>query len=240
MDKVVGQQIISKEHEHEEFKSRIALTLALCLTLTSIPAGYTPIYAGMLPGFTEDNDILKDALALDEANAEDLDVADSGRDIMLPDLDDGNKKEPEYTEGDVIVCIRKQDVAGLSPADAPEGMSNDAAFDDMCSLLEGSEELIEVTEAVKDSGLDGDLNNESFADGPDGYSLPGDDEEYTLNFIHSDIYSTDQLIEMLQDMPGVIFAEPNYVYHIEDELIGEEPIVEDIDAGQATIRRPLP
>ncbi len=133
---------------------------------------------------------------------------------------DVSGSSPDYVEGDIIVCVN----TGNShvPGNGDE-ITNDRAAE-LSALLDSAQDLMDVTEAVKESP---EYGNEEAGPGEDKIlnDKSVQDEEYTLQFIHSDRYTTQQMIEMLKDDPDVLVAEPNYIYHLTDELIDEEDII---------------
>nr|MCR5357537.1 S8 family serine peptidase [Lachnospiraceae bacterium] len=133
---------------------------------------------------------------------------------ILPDPTEIDAEQKEFVEGDVIVCMKTDDSAASY---GNEVITNDRAGA-VAGLLDEAEDLMDVTEAVKEEvSVDetGDLSNDKAAA----------DEEYTLKFIHSDHYTTKQLIEMLEEDPDILFAEPNYIYQLTEEI--EEDILVD-------------
>ena len=111
---------------------------------------------------------------------------------ILPEPTETDAEQKEFVEGDVIVCMKTDDSAASY---GNEEITNDRAGA-VAGLLDEAEDLMDVTEAVKEEiSVDetGDLSNDKDAA----------DEEYTLKFIHSDHYTTKQLIEMLEEDPDV-------------------------------------
>ncbi|MCR4806942.1 MAG: Ig-like domain-containing protein [Lachnospiraceae bacterium] len=172
-------------------KRRIALLLAMGLVLGSIPFTGKEVKAEPLPGFTDDKDI-----------AEDADITDEGG-------------SPDYVEGDVIVCMRE----GALSYSYGNGEASPDKADEITLLLDGAEDLMDVTQAVEESGLAGDEEGTGPVSGetPDK-AIP---DEYLIRCIHSDRYTTQELISMLEGRPDVIFAEPNYISQLTEEDIAD-------------------
>lgn len=203
------------------FKRKTALILSFGLILTSIPFSGSHVSAEILPEPTETVEEWKDT-----ENAAGPDLADKA-DIAGEEDD----KAPDYIEGDVIVCMK---TGGSAASYGNEEITNDMAGA-VAGLLDEAEDLMDVTEAVKESeelaSADETAGN---ADDPDN-KVENDktafDEEYILKFIHSDEYSTDRMIEMLEADPDILFAEPDYIYHLTDEL-EEDTLLEDEEADK--------
>ena len=194
-----------------EFKKRIAGILAALMVAETITGGMTGVYASSEP------DILLQGY--EEESAEDI-LSEPGTppDKELP-ADSAEGLSPlkqvsgmDHVEGEVIVCaIESSDPASEAAAD---DIGRDAACDD---LLDGAEDLMDVSgaagAAVEDAG-DPSLN----ADEPqnDKASPDGNETQTVLKLIHSDEYTTSELMEMLGARDDVIFVEPNYIHTIEE------------------------
>ena len=212
-------------------KRRIAVILTIVLTLTSVP--YTGLPVNAAPLREDGADILltgPESLTDETIVSEGIDLAQPDR-VIEPEttFNTGDVSEdantPEYKEGSVIVCVS---TGKDHPSVTGDEIPNDrAAVTD--SLLDSAQELMDVTEAVKESEESADAGDNSGdkngAEGGISNDKATDDGEYTLKYIHSDSYSTQQMIEMLEADPDVLFAEPDYIYHgTEDELLVEETI----------------
>ena len=212
-------------------KRRIAVILTIVLTLTSVP--YTGLPVNAAPLREDGADILltgPESLTDETIVSEGIDLAQPDR-VIEPEttFNTGDVSEdantPEYKEGSVIVCVS---TGKDHPSVTGDEIPNDrAAVTD--SLLDSADELMDVTEAVKESEESADAGDNSGdkngAEGGISNDKATDDGEYTLKYIHSDSYSTQQMIEMLEADPDVLFAEPDYIYHgTDDELLKEETI----------------
>ncbi len=117
-----------------------------------------------------------------------------------------------YTEGDVLICVTSAFDPAAIPAEGAGGITPDGLAD----IRE--ETLMDVTEAAKEIAEETDPEGAQ-----DGLIAEGDaDTETVIRLIHSDTMTTEQLIGYYEGQPGVIFAEPNYIYEIEDETLSAE------------------
>ena len=203
---------------------RLSMILALTLVLTSFPIAEKQVSAEILPELSEASDLL-----------DSIDLAGSADMVKLPDpiretdsidtdiTDNSDNNGPEYEAGSVIICMN------TGESHLPQGkFSNDRAGK-ISDLLDSAEDLMDVTHAVKEEAAEAageepaDENDSVFSN-----DKAAAEEEYTLQYIHSDKYSTDQLIAMLKDDPDVLYVEPNYIYHITDEeLTADEELIAD-------------
>ena len=93
----------------------------------------------------------------------------------------------------MIVCVDESAFPGKSYAqDKDESYKVDRDTSEILSILNGAEELIDVTGTVTGSDK---------ADEPLGLDMPDEqavsaEDVYTIKYIHSDRYSTKQLIQM--------------------------------------------
>ena len=139
-------------------QGRAALILTIALILTSIPLAGSPVSAEIIP---EVDAASTTATTTDQVS------------------------DPEYVEGDVIVCIKSGD--NTTPEYSGE-ITNDMA-EGLFSLLDSAEDLMDVTEAVKGSEEYGIAEDDSAKDGILSETSSAD-EEYALKYIHSDRYTT--------------------------------------------------
>lgn len=194
-----------------EFKKRIAGILAALMVAETITGGMTGVYASSEP------DILLQGY--EEESAEDI-LSEPGTppDKELP-ADSAEGLPPlkqvsgmDHVEGEVIVCaIESSDPASEAAAD---DIGRDAACDD---LLDGAEDLMDVSGAAgaaPEDALDPSLNGDEPQN--DKASPDGNETQTVLKLIHSDEYTTSELMEMLGARDDVIFVEPNYIHTIEE------------------------
>ena len=178
-------------------KRRLSMILVLTLILTSFPIAEKQVSAEILP-------------ELSEADSIDTEIKDNRDDDT-----------PEYEAGSVIICMN------TGESHLPQGkFSNDRAAK-VAELLDGAEDLMDVTHAVKEEEAEAageepaDENDSAFSN-----DKATADEVYTLQYIHSDKYSTEQLIAMLKDDPDILYVEPDYIYHLADEeLTADESLL---------------
>lgn len=119
-------------------------------------------------------------------------------------------------EGEVIVYVKET-------SDQPAEGGTDyvltaeaTSFD----LLDGAEELMDVSEAAEESEKEETLHSGDGSVLPNETAFAGESDEKTvLKFVHSDEYSTSQLIEMLSTRDDVLFVEPNYIYKMGDTSV---------------------
>ncbi len=183
--------------------------------------------------------------------------ADTG-DIINPVYDHDPDYDQDYVEGDVIVCVRESNDDKNSYSlrkSVTRGLNSLFSFDPATLLLDQAEELMDVTEAVEDEEIlennedtsDDTLDTEensiplldsllsyfgfdtnASAEADDGTS--DNDDTYTLKYIHSDSYTTRQMIETLKDNDRVLFAEPNYICHLAEDEMDETDILTEDDS----------
>ena len=197
--------MITEEEKHmKSTQRRAAFILIIALILTSIPLAGSPVSAEILP---------------------EVDAASTTATTTTTD----QVSDPEYVEGDVIVCIKSGD--NTTPEYSGEN-TNDMA-EGLFSLLDSAEDLMDVTEAVKGSEEYGIAEDDSAKDGILSETSSAD-EEYALKYIHSDRYTTQEMIGMLKTDPDVLFIEPNYIYSLtdteydmQDNLIGEDTLISE-------------
>ncbi len=129
--------------------------------------------------FTDPDHVASDTDLMDEA----VNEHDGGTGLTETPNEAGSS--PDYVEGDVIVCVN----TGNShvPGNGDE-ITNDRAAE-LSALLDSAQDLMDVTEAVKESP---EYGNEEAGPGEDKIlnDKSVQDEEYTLQFIHSDRYTT--------------------------------------------------
>lgn len=216
-------------------KKRIAAIVAAMLVIETVTGGITDVYASsgqdilgqgyagntvqdILPGQAETVDMVLPA----EQGTEDM----AGMTAGQTDTQPAGEAYPgmDYAEGEVIVCVKE---SSEQPAEGSSDgiMAETASYD----LLYNAEELMDVSEAA------GEIQIDETAGTGDGYEIPAEtaferdnDARTVLKFIHSDEYSTLELIEMLSARDDVLFAEPNYLHRI------EEPVVEGYETAYYT------
>lgn len=132
----------------------------------------------------------------------------------------------DYVEGSVIVLVKEGDDSREPAPDDTDSVSR-PSLDAALSLLDAAEEIMDVTGAVQEELSEaGMVSGVSEAD-PDAAGVkeklnalydPDDasDDEYKIKFITSDTYSTEELLELVSDIPSVIFAEPDRIYCCQD------------------------
>ena len=200
----------------------VALIMSAGLVITASQGIDVPVYA----------DPAEDLVIVGSEEMSLPEETELPEDIVLPEWNEDEIKGGEYVPGDVIVCVDDEtdgDHVNTSGDDA-EMMS---LYDPVQQLLDSAEELMDVTEAVRlSTATDEDMP----APGESNDSALPESEGYSLKFIHSDSFSTEQMLDMLGDARGVVFAEPNYIYHISDDndvicdsesLLDEEGLLPD-------------
>ena len=117
-------------------------------------------------------------------------------------------RDREYVEGEAVVLVR----SGFE-SEVPTG----GASDEIDELLLGSKPVM-------------DIGSESLSEG-EGFVTGGYDEGAQIRFISAPGYDTAQLIDKLNEKDNVLFAEPNYIFHIDSEKAVEGN--EDFDSEKA-------
>ncbi|MDO5431973.1 S8 family serine peptidase [Eubacterium sp.] len=107
-------------------------------------------------------------------------------------LAENTVKDGDYVEGEAIVCVSAPTLRSFGAE-----QENAAA-----ALLEDAEPLMELTESGNDNASDGLLRS------------IGEAQTETLKLVRSDSMSTETLIEQLEALPNVEYAEPNYLYEL--------------------------
>ncbi|MCR5486092.1 MAG: Ig-like domain-containing protein [Lachnospiraceae bacterium] len=124
---------------------------------------------------------------------------------------------PEAVPGNVLVAVRKDAYSTEAAADSPG-----------TALLRNAEMLMEVEGASPEEGL-----SSATWTSEDGLDA-GEGASYELKLVHSDSYDASQMIGMLEALPSVAFAEPDYVGVIPDAG-GAGPAMEMEEAGAEAV-----
>ncbi|MBR5766138.1 MAG: Ig-like domain-containing protein, partial [Lachnospiraceae bacterium] len=186
----------------DTIKRKIAVILSMVLMLTSIPVWNKPVYAEIVPPI------------VDEETGNELENHDA-----------------EFVEGEVIVCVKESGVGSLKHGYSQDDdlIMHDKGAHNALSMLIGAEDLMNVTDAVRESE---ELSVITQAGDENVISIDksAPEDEYTLKFVQSDEYSTDQMIDMFENVPGVLYAEPNYIYHLMDDELSkiDAPALDDL------------
>ncbi|MBR6329673.1 MAG: S8 family serine peptidase [Lachnospiraceae bacterium] len=117
-------------------------------------------------------------------------------------------KDAEYTEGEVIVCLRKY-----------EGELPTGGRDEWDRVLDSSVEIADVSDAFADYG---DM---------EGATGGSEEEETVLCYAKAKGHSTAEIIDALNEKSEVVFCQPNYIYSIDSE---EDPFFEEVTEEEVT------
>ena len=137
----------------------------------------------------------------------------------------------EYEEGEILLLCQPAKFYSVQDNKSADKLGSDsfAAAD----MFETAEDLMDVSDAA--AAIEAEQKDPSQADSD---SFFGQDEATVIKLIKSDRYSTQELLEMYKDHPGVICAEPNYIGHIEEDeeipVLNEESATVDGDAAVKT------
>ena len=127
-------------------------------------------------------------------------------------------EEGTYVPGEVLLCLKEDAAESVSrqrfgAGTAALGSGRILGYETADSLLSLGEDLMDVSPAAEEMSREGD---------PDIISDQAKDaaeagEKTVIRLVRSDKYSTEELIGMYEDRPGVLFAEPNYIQKIDSE-----------------------
>ena len=126
------------------------------------------------------------------------------------DLEDGT-----YVPGEVIVCVMPEIVSAYNDSSDSDAETSESGIEPLGagSLLETGEDLMDVTEPVHDMIRSGDKEyipvSDNGCDRVDADAALNDSA--VIRIIQSDEYTTEEMLDMYSDFPGVIFAEPNFI-----------------------------
>lgn len=152
---------------------------------------------------------------------------------------DSAGEEGSYVPGEVLVCVNPdmadryvqnakiQKGDGLTADNAAGGIE---ALTAGAALLDMGEDLMDVSGAAKELGL----TDNGDADPACGVSYSSDDispdafgdEKAVIRLIHSDSLTTQKLMEMYSDYPGVLAVSPNYIIETAEASEDAESIYE--------------
>ncbi len=228
----------------KDHKTILSLTLAFSMTMTAIgPIHAAPANSAVNYNATQDSHIQSgSATNTPEENT-----------TKKPELKDGT-----YVPGEILI--------GLYPdeADAPDATDiEEAGLGAAASLMDEGTDLMDISDAAKEissditdnifenidtkninsansdtSNTDTENNNSANPDTGNGaHDNSTSDKEAVIRLIRSDRYTTKELMEMYSSYPGVIFAEPNYIYQLEesDYLPDEGTINSDLNYKETNI-----
>ena len=164
-------------------------------------------------------------------NAGDEDASSAG-DVVTSEY---NLEDGTYVPGEILVCVMPGIAAAYNESADSDVWMSETGIEPLGagSLLEMGEDLMDVTEIVHDEILSGDDEYIPVSDtGSDRVDADvALEESAVIRFIHSDEYTTEELLAMYSDHPGVIYAEPNYIYNISDEYPAAAADPEEADAA---------
>ena len=126
------------------------------------------------------------------------------------DLEDGT-----YVPGEVIVCVMPEIVSAYNDSSDSDAETSESGIEPLGagSLLETGEDLMDVTEPVHDMIRSGDKEyipvSDNGCDRVDADAALNDSA--VIRIIQSDEYTTEEMLDMYSDFPGIIFAEPNFI-----------------------------
>ncbi len=135
--------------------------------------------------------------------------------------------EQTYVPGEVLVCLMPEVYeAYKNKEDSAEALYGDDGILPLGAgeLLDMGKDLMDVSNAVNNLDLVGE-SGYAFPSPEDSDSVDPDtalDKTAVIRLIHSDEYSTEELISIYTDIPGVICVEPNYINGITDTFSTEE------------------
>ncbi len=122
--------------------------------------------------------------------------------------------EGEYVPGEAIICLDPDIIDAQKTAKQSAGIFSEAP-DVIC------EDLMDVSGAAADLKEEGNASLKGTGDG-----------KTVLKLVKSDTLSTEELIGLYSGKNGVFFAEPNYIYRIDDNT--EEPVILTSDTDAET------
>ena len=150
----------------------------------------------------------------------------------IQDADPAETEEPVFTApegtyvpGEVIVCVKEAAFDEKRIASQVNGSAFGRLFGAKPDL--SSEELMDVSHAAAE------IENEKKGIDQEGPVATGQAPEKTvLKAVHSDTLSTEELMKLYSDQPGVVFVEPNYIFSLEEAE--EPPIRESMEQAEAS------
>ena len=102
-----------------------------------------------------------------------------------------------WVKGEAIVCLTQPAAANYN-------------------LRAGGEDLLAGAEVLMELDSTGDSASERST-----FGLNEEEQAQSLALVHSDRLDTASLIEKLEELPNVEFAEPNYIYHCDEKMTKE-------------------
>ena len=148
--------------------------------------------------------------------------------------------EAEYVPGEAIIVV-KNSVA----SDDPSGYGSESGGETGIDSLGSIPGINEITALMRTDASPDDLTDPGAftggslpsLKGADDVALPAEGASETICLVRSDSLDTNELIERLKDEKGVVSAEPNWIYHLEEvenaDRISEEVILREIDPESA-------